>query len=67
VPQDDYLISTQTVQEALTFSARMRLPPSTSEDRIREEVQSIMRELHISHIAKSKIGNRCALSMLPAR
>lgn len=57
VLQDDCVLATQTVEEALLFSARLRLPPSYSEAVIKDKVRALMKDLAISHIARSRIGS----------
>ena len=57
VPQDDHILHTQTVRESLTFSARMRLPPSYTNEMIAAKVTRTLRDLKILHIADSRIGH----------
>src|SRR5262249_2551418 len=57
VLQDDHLLSTQTVKEALMFSAQMRLPSSYTTPMILAKVYNLMDDLSISHIAESRIGD----------
>jgi ABC-type multidrug transport system ATPase subunit len=57
VLQDDALFATQTVKEALMFSARMRLPPSYTEAMIHAKVHRLMKDLRIDHIADNRIGH----------
>lgn len=59
VPSDDCLIATQTVFEAVLFSARLRLPrgPWYSEQFVHDKVESVLDDLGLSHIADSRIGS----------
>jgi ABC-type multidrug transport system ATPase subunit len=56
VPQEDVLVGTQTVREAVDFAARMKLP-TTVEDSERERlVDEIIKELGLSKVSQSMIG-----------
>ena len=59
VLQDDQLVSTMTVREAILFAAKMRLSPQLypKEEIIQEKVNQILKQLHIAHIAGSRIGS----------
>lgn len=55
VTQDDYLFPLLTVEETLTYSARLRLSGGTPLATAR--VKSLMRELGLIHVANSRIGS----------
>ena len=55
--QDDILLSTLTVREALYFSCNLRLPISVSRKEKIEIVERVMKELRITEIADRKIGD----------
>ncbi|KAI9501389.1 P-loop containing nucleoside triphosphate hydrolase protein [Coemansia spiralis] len=59
VEQDDLLHGALTVEETLMASARLRLPNSkyTDADK-RERVETVMRQLRLSHIADTPIGGQ---------
>ncbi len=57
VPQDDIVHSTLTVQEALWYSARLRLAQDLSPDEVDREVTRVLGELDIESIAGSRIGD----------
>jgi ABC-type multidrug transport system ATPase subunit len=56
VPQADHLIPTLTVRECVKYSALLRLPRDMSPDEINDRVESVLRELGISHIGDSQVG-----------
>ena len=56
VPQDDILHGELTVGEALSFTARLRLPGDTSSSEITQRVDRVLNELGIAHIRDSVIG-----------
>lgn len=49
--QDDSLLPSQTVREALTFSAEMRLPRHVSSQTLKALVTSTLTLLDLHHIA----------------
>ncbi|TDL20128.1 hypothetical protein BD410DRAFT_829832 [Rickenella mellea] len=57
VPQEDVLPAQLTVQEALLFSARLRLPESVSEAEKRERVEEVMTQLGIQDLRDQRIGS----------
>ena len=57
VMQDDALLATATVREALTFSAKLRLPASVSVDQKLEHVEQMIEMLGLSDCADTMIGN----------
>jgi len=57
VLQDDHMLSTQTVREALLFAARMRLPQTFTDSMIKVKVARMMEDLAITHIANTRVGN----------
>lgn len=48
VPQDDILHSDLKVQEALEYSARLRLPPDTTESEIRNRVNDALNKVELT-------------------
>ncbi len=57
VMQDDALNATSTPREALTFSARLRLGGSRSDEELDQLVQDILVSLGIDNCADTLIGN----------
>ncbi|GDX83234.1 hypothetical protein LBMAG42_50450 [Deltaproteobacteria bacterium] len=57
VPQDDIVHPELTVEESLTFGARLRLPASATAEDARGEVGRVLAELGIEHIRGSRIGD----------
>eukprot|EP00794_Sanderia_malayensis_P016777 gene16777-18472_t len=57
VPQEDVMHRTLTVEEVLTYQARLRLPPGKTSKEIAEEVSKVLKLLEISHIKRSYIGD----------
>jgi ABC-type multidrug transport system ATPase subunit len=55
--QDDMLMSTMTVREALMFSAELRLPDAMPKHEKEQRVENVMADLGISHIADRRIGD----------
>ena len=56
VPQEDVMIRELTVRDIIEFSARYRLPASTTESEIHDKVSACIEELGISHVQFSVIG-----------
>ena len=56
VMQDDALMATATPREALTFSASLRLPPTTTKADILELVEAMLEELGLENCADTMIG-----------
>lgn len=56
VMQDDFLMATATPREALTFSARLRLPSTWTRHEIDEKVQTLITALGIEECAETIIG-----------
>ena len=56
VMQDDFLMPTATPREALTFSAKLRLPGSITEEQIQEKVNSLLKALGIEECADTLTG-----------
>jgi ABC-type multidrug transport system ATPase subunit len=50
------LMETFTVQEILTFAAKMRLPRSMSDQDKIARVYAVMQELNLTHIKDTKVG-----------
>jgi hypothetical protein len=57
IRQDDCLMPTETVFEAVWFAGRMRLGAIVSEKELRLRVLTALKSLHIDHIANSRIGS----------
>ena len=57
VQQQDVFIGTVTVREALSFSADLRLPVSTTPQQRRAIVNDTLQVLHLDHIADVLIGD----------
>lgn len=57
VDQQDILPSMLTVQEALMFAARLRLPESIPDKQKQEKVFEVMKQLGIIDIKDTRIGN----------
>eukprot|EP01060_Flectonema_neradi_P012123 TRINITY_DN1901_c3_g1_i1.p1 TRINITY_DN1901_c3_g1~~TRINITY_DN1901_c3_g1_i1.p1 ORF type:complete len:674 (+),score=95.99 TRINITY_DN1901_c3_g1_i1:63-2024(+) len=57
VMQDDKLLPTQTVREALMFCAKLALPESTPESVREQRVSSIIKELGLQDVENSVIGS----------
>lgn len=56
VAQDDSLQPTSTPREAIYFSAKLRLPKSTSEDHLRKLTDRMLDELGLTHCADTIVG-----------
>jgi ABC-type multidrug transport system ATPase subunit len=56
VPQEDHLLENLTVKETLTYSALLRLPSAMSHEEKLQQVDRVIQELRLTHIADSKIG-----------
>jgi ABC-type multidrug transport system ATPase subunit len=56
VMQEDTLLATATPREALYFSARLRLPAETTDQDIKETVDSLLEELGLTGCADVMIG-----------
>ena len=57
VPQDDIMHADLTVQEALYFSARLRLPTDYSDNEIRQRIQKVIKDLGLEGTEHTRIGN----------
>eukprot|EP01045_Picozoa_sp_COSAG04_P002334 COSAG04_NODE_84_length_27625_cov_23.289835_9_plen_923_part_00 len=57
VMQDDRAMATETVEEALTFAARMALPNSVPVDQIPAAVDDVVRKLGLEGVRESRIGS----------
>ncbi|KAG0235040.1 hypothetical protein BGW41_000932 [Actinomortierella wolfii] len=57
VDQEDVLPPTQTVYEAILFSAMLRLPEGMPIHRVHERVTEVIEMLGLSHCANRRIGN----------
>jgi ABC-type multidrug transport system ATPase subunit len=56
VPQDDILHPELRVEEAVRFSARLRLPPDFTDAEIEERVTATLRDLRLEHKRHDVIG-----------
>jgi len=56
VPQDDIMHPELTVREAVTYSARLRLPNDFSIQEISTRVERTLRELGLEHVGHLQIG-----------
>ena len=56
--QEDALFATQTPREAITFSARLRLPASTSKSSITDLVEGMITSLGLEKCANTLIGDK---------
>ena len=56
VPRHDLLRSQLTVEQALHYSAQLRLPSSTSADHRREAVRSVLDKLELTALRTTKAG-----------
>eukprot|EP00741_Cyanophora_paradoxa_P002580 tig00000605_g2503.t1 len=55
--QDDVILETMTVREALAMSAQLRLPPEMSPAGRRARVDEILSVLHLEHAADTIVGS----------
>ncbi len=56
VPQDDIMHRDLTVQDALYFTARLRLPSDTSDEEIHERIAQVLEQLGLRGIEHTRIG-----------
>lgn len=57
LPQEDVILPTVTVEEALRFSAALRLPSSISREEREDRVNRLIRSLGLEKIRESRIGD----------
>ena len=57
VPQDDIIFPQLTVFESLYFTAKLRLPPDTRDEEIREKIDDILEKLEIQQTRDVIIGD----------
>ncbi len=55
VPQKDIVHMELTVEEALSYAARLRMPLDASAPEIRQRVETVMRDLDLSHRQKVQV------------
>lgn len=55
-PQDNILIIENTVEEAIRFSARVRLPSLWSNEKVDEFTNLILSVLNLSHVSDNVLG-----------
>ena len=56
VQQHENLLYTQTVREALLFSAKLRCPKHYTDTMIQQQIDTVLEQLRITHISDSLIG-----------
>lgn len=57
VPQEDIIHSQLTVYEALYYTAKLRLPPDTTDDEINRRIDEVLADLEISDTRDVLIGS----------
>ena len=57
VPQDDIMHADLTVQEALYYSARLRLPKDYSDNEISQRIRKVIKDLGLEGTEHTRIGN----------
>ncbi|CAD7967982.1 unnamed protein product [Amoebophrya sp. A120] len=57
VMQQDALLGSQTVEETLEFSAKLKLPTTTTEDQMKKSVAHVMDTLSLNHVKNVPIGD----------
>ena len=57
VMQDDRILSTETVEEALMFAACMTLPNSVSKAEIRSDLDRVLQQLALERVRGSRVGS----------
>jgi len=57
VPQEDIMLRELTVKDILMHSAKMRLPSSWDNERIKEKVLEVVHFLELDHVMNNVIGN----------
>jgi ABC transport system ATP-binding/permease protein len=57
VPQDDVVHAELTVAESLYYSGKLRFPSDVDQGAIQAEVNRVLAELDITHIADSRVGD----------
>jgi ABC-type multidrug transport system ATPase subunit/ABC-type multidrug transport system permease subunit len=63
--QTDIHLGTQTVREALQFSARLRLPSSVSDKQRTDFVEEVLRLLELKHLANRLVGDENLQGLSP--
>lgn len=56
VEQDDALLGVLTIEETLTYAAKLSLPRSTTAAELQSRVSSTIAGLGLSHVAQNRIG-----------
>lgn len=56
VPQDDIIHRELTVYEALYYTAKLRLPPDTTDTEIEDRIHQVLRDLEIEDTVDLRIG-----------
>ncbi len=57
VPQEDIIHSELTVYEALYYTAKLRLPPDTSDQEINRRIDTVLHDLEIDQTRHVRIGS----------
>ena len=57
VMQDDRILATETVEEALTFGACMALPNDVPQDSIPAAVDAVVQQLALQNVRTSRVGS----------
>ncbi|RAL20705.1 hypothetical protein DL240_15415 [Lujinxingia litoralis] len=57
VPQEDIIHSELTVYQALYYTAKLRLPPDTTDEEIDQRIWQVLHDLEISDTAPLRIGS----------
>ncbi|MBA4015600.1 MAG: hypothetical protein C0483_00280 [Pirellula sp.] len=57
VPQDDIMHNELTVDQALSFTARLRMPADTTDEEIRKRVTGVLKQLQIEGTRYVRIGS----------
>ncbi|KAL4458955.1 hypothetical protein ABPG75_013820 [Micractinium tetrahymenae] len=60
VPQDDSMLPTLTVEECIRYSAILRLQGASPAE-VQTAVQSVVAELGLQHVARSRVGGRSGI------
>lgn len=55
VPQDEVLHQTLPVERALSYTARLRLPPDTSNNEIAQRISEVLSDVEMTHRRKQRI------------
>lgn len=56
IPQEDVLHDYLTINEALVFAAKLRLPPDTDQDELQQRVHRVLSTVSLNQHLRTKIG-----------